>query len=44
MSQSRILLVDDRLVMIKGSRINNFTELAVRFSLGLVDFKEQKAQ
>ncbi len=28
----------------KGSRINNFTFLALRFRLGLVDFKEQKAQ
>ena len=27
----------------KGSRINNFTELALRFRLGLVDYKEQKA-
>ena len=28
----------------KGSRKNNFTFLALRFRLGLVDFKEQKAQ
>jgi hypothetical protein len=28
----------------KGSRKNNFTLLALRFRLGLVDFKEQKAQ
>jgi len=26
----------------KGSRKNNFTELALIFRLGLVDFKEQK--
>ncbi len=28
----------------KGSRVNNFTFLALRFRLGLVVFKEQKAQ
>ena len=28
----------------QGSRKNNFTFLALRFRLGLVDFKEQKAQ
>ncbi len=27
----------------KGSRINNFSFLALRFRLGLIDFKEQKA-
>jgi hypothetical protein len=30
--------------MAKGSRKNNFTFLALRFMLGLVDFKKQKAQ
>jgi len=29
---------------VKGSRKNKFTFLALRFRLGLVDFKEQKAQ
>ena len=29
---------------VKGSRKNKFTELALRFRLCLVDFKEQKAQ
>jgi hypothetical protein len=29
---------------IKGSRKNKFTFLALSFRLGLVDFKEQKAQ
>ncbi len=28
----------------KGSRKNNFTFLALRFRLGLVDFEEHKAQ
>ena len=37
-------IFNGKMTDVKGSRTNNFTELALRFRLGLVDFKEQKAQ
>ena len=34
----------DNTILDKGSRKNKFTFLALKFRLGLVDFREQKTQ